>query len=303
MLRPNLAWLAALSLAFGFVTEARAGYVTNTLATAGPDSFGLLALYHKSTVQLNGPGTVVVGDVGIPHAPSILQLNSPPIAVQGNVYIGNGASIQNGSQVSGTIFTKQNDKLSQAQTDAFNASNTFAALAATQSVPGGQIANSMTLTGVAGINVLDVSNILLSSGQTLTLGGPAGAQWVINDAGGLLLSAASIVETGGVTTYDVVFNITGSSPVTTLGVLNNTVLNGVVLAPQSAVQLNGGSINGELIAGGSSIQLNAGASVHEGQDPSTPVTPAPSALVLMSLGAGGFVGLVIRSGYRRSVPA
>jgi choice-of-anchor A domain-containing protein len=302
MFRPTLAWLAALPLALGFATPTHAGYVTNTLATAGPNSFGVLSLATTSNVVVNESS--VTGAVGV-SGTGFLQLANPPTAVQGNVYLGNGASIQNASQVSGSIFTNQNTKLSKAGTDALNASKTFAALAPTLSVPGGVIFGSTTLTGVAGINVLNVSNIFLWSGQTLTLAGPAGAQWVINDSGGLLLlGGGKIVEAGGSSPYDVALNITGGDLTFTLSLLNNdTVINGLILAPKSSVFFNGGVVNGELIAGGSGTLLNDGASVNEAQDPSTPVTPAPSALVLMSLGAVGFLGLMVRSGYGRSVPA
>jgi choice-of-anchor A domain-containing protein len=299
MLRPKPVWLLAFVLLACSAVQVRAGYVTNTLASAGPSSFGILSIANNTLVQLNGVTTA--GNVGISGAGD-LQLNTGS-TVNGNVYLGNAAVIQHPSQVLGTIFVNQFSKLSKADADAVNASNAFAALSPTLTVPGGQITGSMTLTGTAGVNVLNLTNISLGAGNTLTLDGPAGAQWVINDSGGLTLTQAGIVETGGSTASDVVFNIRSTVTVSEAGLTNSqSVINGVVLAPNSNVQLSSGVINGELISGGTSVQISAGASVNEAA-PATPVTPTPSSLVLMSLGGIAFIGLMIRVGRQQPFPA
>jgi hypothetical protein len=299
MLKPIPVWLVATSLLLCSSVEVRAGYVTSTLGAAGPGSFGVLSLSTTSQVGLNAAATSV-GNVGI-SSPGVVQLtgaSSNQTVIQGNVYLGNKTALKYyGAQISGSVFPNQSTYLAKAEADAINASKTFAALAPTQTVAKGQITRSQTLTGAVGINVLNVSNITLGSGQVLTFGGPAGSQWVINDSGALGLSGAKIMVTGGVTASDVVFNFTyPSTTILTGGWFNNSVLNGILLAPKSPVWLYGSTINGELIGGGSALQLNSGAAVNGiPPSPSLPVTPAPSSLVLMSLGAVALAGLVIRS--------
>ncbi len=305
MLKPIPVWLVAFALSTSVVTEARAGYIVNTLADAGPNSFGILSLTTTAAVQMNNAGTTV-GNVGV--SSGVFQLNSgcnkSPLAVQGNVYLGNNTRLdQDGGKISGSVFTNQNAMLGLADSDALSAAKTFSALKATQTVPGGKITGSTTLTGVAGINVLDVSGIGLGHGQTLTLAGPAGAQWVINDSGGLLVCSGAIVESGGLTSSDVVFNLTGHSILSgSFGLADSSIINGIILAPHAMIGLNGSVVNGEVISGGFAIQLNAGALVNAADPPSsTPVTPAPSSLVLMSLAAVGLAGMWIRMA-RRSSP-
>jgi hypothetical protein len=137
-----------------FVPAARAGFITDTLATAGPADYEILALHGASDIALNGPGTTN-GNIGI--LTGALSLNgSVGPEVNGNVFLASGASIsiRNPPQVTGSVFTNQN--LSQANTDALNAAATFASLAPTQSVPGGAVNGTTTVNGTAGVNVVNL---------------------------------------------------------------------------------------------------------------------------------------------------
>jgi hypothetical protein len=268
--------LVLLVLFIGNVEAAWADYIRATLATAGPNNYSVLTLNGATDIALNGPGTTI-GNVGISTGGN-LQLNSsngnPSVAVQGNVYLGNTATINNPAQLTGTVFTNQNAKLNQANTDARNASTTFAALAPTLKVPGGAINGNTTINGMAGVNVVNVSGINLGNGQKLTLNGPAGSQFIINDSGGMQLNSGQVVLRGGLTANDMVLNFTSSGQQlqTSGGLHNESVINGILLAPRDSIGFAPGLINGELIAGGQSVHLVSGASVNS---PPRPPRPSP----------------------------
>jgi hypothetical protein len=233
-----------------------AGFITDTLGSAGPSNFAILTLTGGNDIALNGPGTTN-GNVGISSGTLSLNGSAGP-EVNGNVSLATGAmiSIGNPPQVTGSVFTNQN--LSQANTDARNASTTFTNLAPTQNL--GAINGTTTINGTTGTNVIDITTLNLGNGQTLTLSGPPGAQFVIDDTGNFTLNSGKILLTGGIGVTDVVFNIEASgNAISTSGGLNNeSVINGIVLAPNSGVAMSPGLINGELIAGGSTIHLVSG---------------------------------------------
>jgi len=296
------------ALLLGCVGEIRAGFVSDTLGTAGPGNYAILTLTPTggSDIALNGPGTTN-GNVGI-SSPGNLQLNASnnaPVsntAINGNLYLGNTATVNNTAQVSGTVFTNQNSLLSQANTDALNAATAFANLTPTQSVPGGKINGTTTINGGAGVNVVNVSGINLGNGQSLTLNGPAGSQFVVNVSGNLTLNSGTLALSGGLTPSDVVYNFTGNNPsLQSSGGLNNeSVANGILLAPKGTVDFAPGLVNGELIANGQHVHLVSGASVN--QTPPGNVVPVPPSVVLMGLGGLAFAATLIR-GRRRATPA
>ena len=300
---PLRALLAALLL--GVVGQVRAGFVTDTLGAAGPSDFSLLALSTSPSVQIAGannqpplPGGGVVGNVGIASTATLGV--SSPASITGNVLLAPGAStnFSSPSVVLGSVLTNQN--LSAANTAALNAASTFAALAGTSI---GAISGTTTINAAnpGGVNVLNTSGINLGNGQTLTLSGPAGTQFVVNNSGGITLNSGSIVLTGGLTPDDVVINQTGGGTVSTAGGLNNeSVINGIVLDPTGKFQLTPGLVNGEIIGGGQ-IALASGATINNTQPP--PPVPAPPSLVLMGLGGLVFMGLTIRAGRRRAPSA
>ena len=286
-------------------SQVRADYISNTLGTAGPSNFSLLALSGASDIALNGPGTTR-GTVGI--TTGNLQLNSSnnaPVsntAIVGNLYLGNTATVNNTSQVQGSVFTNQSGFLSQPNIDARAASTAFANLAATPGTPTSVNGNT-TINGSAGaVTVANLSGINLGNGQALTLNGPAGSQFVINSPS-MTLNSGKVNLTGGVTPNNVVFNLTGGpgNNLQSSGGLNNeSVINGVVLDPNGSVGLSPGQINGELISGGQSIHLVSGANVNNVPTPPTPSVPEPASMVLALLGACGMAGVGWRGSRRRA---
>jgi hypothetical protein len=311
-------WIAGALLTLASCGAARAGFITDTLGSAGPSNFSLLALTTANQVQIAGanaqppvPGGGVGGNVGVAtnHTFSL----SGPAQVTGNVYLsGNAGQFNNSSNaanggVGGSVFTggvgPNGTTLNQANSDALNAAHTFATLSPTQSVTGGAVNGTTTISAAnpGGLNVVNLSGINLGNGQSLTLSGPAGTQFILNNSGNLTLNSGAINLAGGLTPSDVAINMTNGGTVSTSGGLNNeSVINGVVLDPTGNLQLTPGLVNGEIIGGGS-ISLASGATVN-GSPPSPSPVPAPPGVVLLGLG-GFFFGLIVVRSPRRKVVA
>jgi hypothetical protein len=298
--RSRVVFLVATALCASGAGVAQAGFVEDTLGAAGPADFALLALQTSPSVQIAGannqpplPGGGVIGNVGIASTATLGV--SSPASITGNVLLAPGAStnFSNPGVVGGSVLTNQN--LSPANTAALNAANTFASLAPTQ--PLGAVNGTTTLNAAnpGGVNVVNTSGINLGGGQVLTLSGPAGTQFVINDSGGITLNSGRILLSGGLTPDDVVFNLTNGNTVSTSGGLNNeSVINGIVLDATGKFQLTPGLVNGEIIGGGQ-IALASGATIDG-------VTPLPWSLPLFLSGLAG-LGLLLRHGKRDNLSA
>ena len=276
--------------------QANADYISDNLGTAGPSNFAVLTLTGATDIALNGPGTTM-GNVGISSGGG-LKLDSsngnPSVAIIGNLYLGNTATVTHPAQVQGNIYTNQNAFLAQPNIDARNASTAFAALTATAGTPN-LINGNTTINGGPGVTVANVSDINLGNGQSLTLNGPAGSQFIINSPK-MTLNSGKINLTGGVTPNDVVFNLTGSGLQTSGGLNNESVINGIVLDPNGDVGMAPGQINGELIAGGNSVHL---VSANVNTPPVTSV-PGPESMILALLGGLGMPVLAWRTSRRRA---
>lgn len=294
-LRPA-SWIACTVLLAGLSGQARADYIATTLGVAGPDYYAVLALSGANNVTLSGPASTS-GNVGISSGTLSLTGSSGPV-VSGNVYLSSGATLgAGGSQVTGSVLTNQS--LSLANTDALAAAAAFNQLTATQSL--GTITGATTIAGASGVNVIAISGLNLSN-ATLTLNGPAGSQFIINDSGAFTLNSSQILLTGGVTSQDVVFNVTSSNQISTSGSSSESVITGNILAPTSNISLAPGVMDGELIAGGPSINVASQIVASVGQIHSLavvvpPSTPEPPAVLLLAIGA--VIGHLMLSRFRR----
>jgi hypothetical protein len=86
----------------------------------------------------------------------------------------------------------------------------------------------------------------------------AGANYVFNISGQLSLNSSEILD---LTAADVLFNTTGTQGAQLAGGLNNeSVLDGIVLAPDAQISETPGSILGEIISG-QNINIASGAKI------------------------------------------
>ena len=303
---------ASFALVAAFASShASAGFITTTLGGAytSPDGspWAIFALGGtvSDTTTLNGPGTTT-GNVGATSTTDLALNSSSPPAIQGNVYMGDssnfGGSAGNlngpGGQISGTIFglhppgngVSQETVLNNDRAAAFAAASTFSALAPTQTVPGGSVNGTATITAAnpGGLNVIDLTNIAEANGQVLTISGPAGTQVVINVSGNIDLhgdvTGGKILLAGGLTPSDVVFNFSGTSGnvVTSSGGSSNNLpnaqINGIVLIPFADLNMAPGMVTGEIIgaSAGHSITLVSGSQVNGGGPTPPPGVPLPA---------------------------
>jgi choice-of-anchor A domain-containing protein len=253
---------AVVLISGGPVRPAWADFVGTELGAAG--GWAVLEI-GNGNVSISGPSPpgLIVGNVGIAGtSPGNFSDSGDPI--KGGLYLGGSqtATLSGGASVTGGILNNQGALLSSAASVATHASATFAGLAATQSVTGNQITGTTTITASnpGGLNVIDVSNINLGNGQVLTLNGPAGTEFILNDSGGMTLNSARVVLAGGLSANDLVFNVTGNNVQTSGGLINESVLTGIILAPNENVQLTPGSMTGEIISG-QNINIASGANV------------------------------------------
>lgn len=111
------------------------------------------------------------------------------------------------------------------------------------------------------MNVIALPSITTGTKSTITINAGASEIVILNvgtstDPGSLQLgNGASIVLSGGITPDHVIFNLVGSGTTAQLG--NDTVFNGMILAPQGQFTSGDGNtpspvlINGALLFGGS----------------------------------------------------
>ena len=197
----------------------------------------------------------------------------------------------NGPAVLATVYDAA--KLNAAWNAAVNASNFFASLQPTQTF--GAITTGMTISeSTKGDYVFNISSISLNQ-SALVLSAPVGSQIVLNISGNITLNGGNkgngILLAGGLTSSDVVINLTGAnSNVTTSGGGNANQIFGTVLAVgiNQSVNLHPGQINGEIIA--RTLTTSSGA---------LGVVPevTPDSVVF------GFIGIVVAFGSRRTLMA
>lgn len=222
----------------------------SNLGSSGPGNFAVLSL-GGSGALVNINLATVIGNVGVPNFGTLKE--SAPSLVTGKLIIGSNVNASGVVGSHGPVVI--NDSLlAQAVQDANTAATFFASLPPTPSVQSqfpanGQVTTNLTITGAPGLNVVDLPNFLLNNGSnTLTLTGPAGTAFVINDSGSFNLHAGNIAVGGGVGPLDVVYNITNPSATVTTMVPTTAV--GILLAPNNAINtMDSAAFNGEVIGG------------------------------------------------------
>ncbi len=271
--------LALCTLIAGSFAETKADPVS--LGTASQFAVLYIGSNTGNTVQMSNPQGSVTGNVGLLHG----NLDTSGPVINGNVYFAGTGSVSQPARVNGMII--QNSPLvTQANLDARNASSMAAALAATNSTT--SIHSSTTLTGGAGVNVVNLTDVVLNGGN-LTLIAPAGGSWVLNVTGGFILNGSSVLLGGGLTSNDVLIDVIGAgSDVHTTGGGNRSVINGTVLAVDRSIKLSPGLVNGRIIAGGDVITIVSGAKVNG----PPPEVPEPGTVLLLGTGLAGIAGAI-----------
>jgi hypothetical protein len=234
------------------------------LGSAGPNYFTVLSLGGQSAL-VNINLATVVGNVGVPNFGSLKE--SAPSSVTGNLIVGSSVNTKGVIGSYGAIVVNDS-QLSQAVQDANNAATFFANLPPTPSVQAqfpsnGQITTNLVITGVPGLNVVDLPNFVLNNGSgTLTLTGPVGTAFVINDSGNFNLHAGNILVSGGVGPLDIVYNITNPDATVTTMVPTSAV--GILLAPNNSIEsMDSAMFTGEVVGGfGKTIVLMSGTRVN-----------------------------------------
>lgn len=248
-------------------------------------SLGLAANYavldynSGSTFLFNG-STEVAGDVAMAQNTKINFVK--PAVINGTLYEDSGVTgTNNGITITGGT---KSASLATAVSEASSASTTAKGLTATGTIAGGSVSvtnpgNSVTFNGVAGQNVVDLTNFTLNGGGTFTIHGTSSETFIINVSGNFTVPDGKIVLTGGVTANNVLFNITGTGATVTMGGPSSEVL-GTILAPSRAVSLSDGTLIGAVISG-SNISITGDTSViQDSFSSSSSAVPEPAGFVL-----------------------
>lgn len=245
-----------------------------------------------------------------------LMVNSGPIV--GSVLIGGGSNATsagggNGSvtgrlDVSGTATGDNLQKLqtpatvsimpaslaTEAFSEAAQLSTEASGLTPTQTF--GAITGTQTITGTAGINVINIASL---HNPTLTLSGNADTIFVINVAG--LFSTNRAITLQGITASQILWNLTGTG--TVLQTSGGNTLYGTFLATNGGdFQFSSLNLTGALINTAGHIQFvsNSRMTIAPFIPPQTnPEIPEPSTLLMLGTGLLGGGGLLRRKAKAR----
>jgi choice-of-anchor A domain-containing protein len=305
------------SLALGLMLCTAAASATTVnpftdLGSAGPANYAILAMGGDSCSR-GSCGTAstnvniqnysqIDGNIGV--APNGNLTVSAHSAVYGTAYVDTAGTVSPSGNPSAQIVggyvqnSATNTLLNNAVQAALKASSDAASMTATlinyqagSTVTNGVAINglsvnsagSVTVTGGAGINVVNLTNLVLSSStDEVTLVAPSNGYFVINISGDFSLSnSADIMVSGGLSKYNVLYNVTGTGNAVNFVDSTNslqTVLQGIVLAPTRDITMTGSQVDGEIISGNMNISLN-----YANVD-----VPEPATLLLLASGLTAF---------------
>jgi len=218
-------------------------------------------------VSITGPAGGIFGDICI--APNGKLAMSGDEFVTGTVRLGPGARFQNSSHSS--VSVQSDADLSAEIAAAYNAAANAASMPCTQTYATLDGRSVTTITGVSGVNVICVHDVVLS-GKQILLTGAADAKFVFNVTGKFVLTGGGhgpqirVDTSAGLKPSAVLYNIIGSGPDVAFsggGGGENccaAIVDGTLLAPYRKIALSPGLVNGEVISG-LDISIVSGSSV------------------------------------------
>ncbi|MCP3937059.1 MAG: hypothetical protein GY708_17020, partial [Actinomycetia bacterium] len=186
--------------------------------------------------------------------------------IDGDVYIDYSSTFDDIdlNDITGDLI---NTDMSEPVADALAASAQAASLTPTQTFGDINPTSSnpdFTITGNGAINVIEVDDIKLYGGETLTLSGGPNDVFIINVDGKLDMKDDAAIVLDGVPASQVLWNFPAdpqqcghSGGGTDIKADSDAVLYGTILAPDTSVKWEG-TINGALIGGGKEIELEGG---------------------------------------------
>jgi hypothetical protein len=302
---------AGIALATLFAPTGQANStIVSVLGDVGPAYYSLLVVGGAGTFSMND--STVQGNVGIATNP----FNSAPCAgwggganaaITGTLYNDPGAGCADTGEVpaGGTSSIYPGSHPTAAQlvsdvsavvTDFSNAASNYGAVAAgLTGVSGGSISGNATITAASsGWSVANLTNITETNGN-VTISGTANSQLVVNLTGALNISNGSILLTGGITPYDVVFNIMGASNALTVQNAAGSMA-GIFLAPGTGNSLHDQTLTGQVISGLSGLQITSAFDLNDTFQGSP--TPEPGSAFMTIMGFA-LVGVLARRWSRR----
>jgi hypothetical protein len=244
--------------------------IEKELGAASPANWDVLGLGSPTNVSITGPSSVVGnGNVGVAGASKFSMsdgyvANEVILSSPATTNISGPADIAGGVHVDDSL-------LSAAVTAADNASSYYGGLAATAGTPTEiNITNpsgNTTITATRRTTVVNLTDLILNGGSTVTLSSPnPNWQFIINITGKLALQGGSSVVVSGIAAPHVLFNVLGTGQDVAMGGgtkngVPNSMLYGIILATQRNIDLSPGFVRPEVIGGGSQITITSGGKV------------------------------------------
>jgi hypothetical protein len=308
LVKPFINALSVSVLVVFAIPQARAGF---DLGTSGANNFAVLFEGLGSNSTLNFNNSNISGNVGIGNAGFWADAGgcgTPKCQVNGLVEFSAGNTGQFSSN-SDTTYTPAlannvNPLYSQSSvTTALNGINSLSTHLAGEAGAGLVVninnAQSQTINASAGISdgagnrVFNVTSFNFNGGSTLTINGDAAGDSVVLNFGSNVEFKGTILLTGGLTSDQVLFNVTGSNHTLTIN-SNKATETGTFLDPNSAISISDSVLNGRLFGGDSTnLQFVSGANIDDtgagGQGGMN--TPEPSFLGLLSVGVMALIGV------------
>jgi len=274
------------------------------LVIVSPANASNVTIYNLVSGGSALEGFAIVGLPGV----NPIHLSSGPLVVNGNVAVGADGTFQadGGGQIDGTVYAASNATTSSSDTitggivvnntivsnavAGAEALESFVAMQTATQTFTSSITNPTAITGDGGLNVIDVNGNIQLSGGTLTLSGGPNDLFVFDVTGNMAFSGGTQIVLNGINPNQVLFDILGTGWALQTSSSSNAV-EGIFLAPNGGIQINGGTDNAEFIG----LTAITGQSNPNVSAPQAPPVPEPSSLGLALAGmVAGSLALLLR---------